>query len=491
MGEKDGAWFNGTSYFRMNTLTMVDFAAIFKDLSGVDFMWSDWYKNNPRWLIYAFPPNSVADGFCNNGDRLSKPDINYAGYADAAARMFNNPYALWYASEITKSWSKDITDDDEFRWYRIQRGYKMTLPDPVTEFDLPQAAKFPDVGVAYMHTSLQNSETNLMLSLRSSPFGSLAHTHADQNTFNIAYGGKRLFYNSGYRPAMGDPHYLGWHKHTQGHNGILIDGQGQPFSDGAFAWIPRFLHGKQISYAVGDASNAYSGKEENKNIDLGLKLFRRHYIMLRPSVIIIYDELEADHKAEWSWLLHNDKGFEIDAENLAILAESEIAKAKVSLFSSSAMDFRVTDKFSVPVDNWTNKIDEDGDTIEFKNQWHFKGVSNEKTSKMRYLAIIQVKPDGSFEKVISKSDENFTLGNWNIKAQMDASKPANIQVWNNEKTASLVSDGILTNNGKSFKGNEIGSSKLMEMIVGKEVFQEAIDEIPEAIQRVIDREKKF
>ncbi|GAB1451735.1 hypothetical protein MASR2M47_17910 [Draconibacterium sp.] len=39
MGEKDGAWFNGTSYFRMNTLTMYGFADIFKDLSGVDFMW--------------------------------------------------------------------------------------------------------------------------------------------------------------------------------------------------------------------------------------------------------------------------------------------------------------------------------------------------------------------------------------------------------------------------------------------------------------------
>jgi hypothetical protein len=488
MGEKDGAWFNGTSYFRMNTLTMYDFADIFKDSAGLDFMWCDWYKNNPRWLIYAFPPNSIADGFCNNGDRLPKPNINYAGYADAAARMFNDPYSSWYSNEIAKSLGQDISADDEFRWYRIQKGYKMKLPEPVKEFDLPQAALFPDVGVAYMHTTLQNHETNLMLSMRNSPFGSLAHTHADQNTFNIAYGGKRLFYNSGYRPAMGDPHFLGWYKHTQGHNGILIDGEGQPFSDGAYGWIPRFLHGKQISYAVGDASNAYSGQVDGKNIDLGMKFFRRHYIMLRPSIIVIYDELEADHNAEWSWLLHNDKGFRMDKIKQTILAEGEFTKAKVSLYSSSSIDFRVTNQFSVPVDNWTNKIDEDGDTLVFENQWHFKGVSKAKTSKMRYLAIIQVKPDGSFELVTNNNDGDYAVGNWNIKAEMNVSKPGNIKVWNKDNSASFVSTGVLVNNEKTYAGKEISSSKLVEMIDGKEVFKEVVDEIPEAIRNVMNRE---
>tara|TARA_R110002096_G_scaffold283056_3_gene477049 strand:- start:153 stop:1034 length:882 start_codon:yes stop_codon:yes gene_type:complete len=287
---------------------------------------------------------------------------------------------------------------------------------------------------------------------------------------------------------MGDPHFLGWHKHTQGHNGILIDGEGQPFSDGAFGWLPRFLTGEQISYAVGDASHAYAGKVEGKNIDWGLKFFRRHYILLRPSIIVIYDELESEHNAEWSWLLHNDKGFEIDAVNQTILAESEFTKAKISLFSSSEIDFRVTDQFSVPVDNWTNKVDEDGEKLLFENQWHFKGVSKKKTSRMRYLAIIQAKPDGSFEQAINNNNDKFTVGNWNIKVQMDTSKPANIQVWNNDNSASLVSSGTLVINGKTFSGKELGSSKLVEMIAGESVFQEAIDEIPEAIQIAMKRD---
>lgn len=364
----------------------------------------------------------------------------------------------------------------------------MPLPAPAKEFNLPQAAVFPEIGVAYMHTTVQKAETNLMLSVRSSPYGPMAHAHADQNTFNIAYGGKRLFYNTGYRPAMGDPHFLDWYKHTKGHNGILIDGQGQPFSPGAYGWLPRFLHGNQISYAVGDASNAYSGTDEGKTIDHGVTVSKRHYILLRPSTIVIYDELEADHAAEWSWLLHNDNGLKIDANKKTIFAESAVAKAKVGLYASSPIDFKVTDQFSIPVDNWTNKIDEEGDTLHFIDQWHFKGISKEKTAKMRYLAIFQIKPDGHFQEVISnKNDGHFTVGNWTINAEMSTSKPAHIKVWNNDNTDSLVSDGNLIHKGKTYTGKEMSSSKLLEMIGGKPIFQEVIDVMPEAMIRAMGR----
>ena len=486
MAEEDGAWFNGTSYFGMNTLTLVDVSSIFKDLTGVDFMGSTWFKNNPRWLTYSFPPNSVADGFCNDGDKYSSPNLRYAGYTDAMARLFNDPYAVWYSKTILDGLGKDISDDDEFRWFRLNIGLQMKLPMLSTKPIFPQAAVFPEIGVAYMHTSLQHSKTNLVLSLRSSPYASMAHTHADQNTFIIAFGGKRLFYNSGYRPAMGDPHFLEWHKHTQGHNGILIDGKGQPFNAGSYGYIPRFLNGNQISYAVGDASNAYAGHDEGQNFDHGMKVFKRHYLMLRPSTIVIYDELEAGHPATWTWLLHNDSKMTIDPLKKTIQAGNEFAQAQVSLFSSSAVDFKLTDQFSVPVDNWTNKVNEDGDTVNFKNQWHFKGESTEKKQQMRYLAIFQVKPDGSFQPLnINNTNGVVTIGNWNISAEMDATKPALIKAWNKDQSAVMVSSGSIVSKGKTFAGKDQGSSKLLESINGKPMLQEAKDEIPASIKRLM------
>jgi len=68
---------------------------------------------------------------------------------------------------------------------------------------------------------------------------------------------------------------------------------------------------------------------------------------------------------------------------------------------------------------------------------------------------------------------------------MDISEQANIQVWNTDKSVMLVSNGIITKKSKTYKGKESGSSKLVEMIEGKEVFLEATDEVPDSIQKVM------
>lgn len=493
MAETDGAWFNGTGYFRMNTMALYDINSIFSELSGVDFMQHDWYRNNPRWLIYAFPPNSIADGFCNDGDKYERPNINYAGYADAAARELNDPYAGWYANEIASGLGLEITDDDEFRWYRIKRGYQKELPMVPDKFDLPQAAVFPDVGVAYMHSELENPDNNLMLSMRSSPFASMGHTHAEQNGFNISFGGKRLFYNTGYRPAMGDPHLKGWHKHTRGHNAILIDGKGQPFNAGAYGWIPRFLHGKQISYAVGDAANAYSAADMGEVSDAGVKRFRRHFVMLRPSIVVVYDELVADHKAEWTWLLHNDSRIQVDKLQKTLVADNSMASAQVNLYSSSDIEFKLTNEFSVPVENWTQKRDQEGNIIDFKNQWHFSGVSKNNTEKMRYLAIFQIKSKQEGEPcktiVLNPDTNTYSIDGWNIVAELNCEKAAGLKITNDANTAVFVSSGTLRYNGKEYKGTVTGSSKLLEMIEGKINMQEKTDEVPKAIQNVMAKKQ--
>lgn len=485
MGETDGAWFNGTGYFALNMLTLYDVTTIFNELTNLNFRNNSWYKNNMRWLMYAFPPNSFSDGFCNGSDGSDRPNLKRSANADIVARNNNDPLALWYSQEVAKSHGKEVSDDLSLSWYRIQHGYKKSLPEPLKKMELPQAAQFPDVGVAYMHTTLPDIKNNLMLSMRSSPFGPLGHAHAEQNGFNIAFGGKRLFYNTGYRVTMGDPHFLAWYKHTQGHNAILIDGKGQPFNAGAYGWIPRFIHGEKISYAVGDASNAYSGSDLGENIDLGMKRFRRHFIMLRPSIIVIYDELEADHDAEWSWLIHNDSGIKVDAKKKTLLAENELANAQVSLFSSTEIDYTISNKFSVPVVNWLQKRDKNGELKVFKDQWHFKGISKNKTRQMRYLAIIQVKPktgESACEEVVFDEKTNtYLVGDWNIKAEINAERAARIEVSNKAETAALVSSGTLNFQNKKYNGELPGSSKLAEIIDGKLEFQERTDDIPASI----------
>lgn len=105
---------------------------------------------------------------------------------------------------------------------------------------------------------------------------------------------------------------------------------------------------------------------------------------------------------------------------------------------------------------------------------------------MRYLAIIQVKPDGSFQPLnTNNSNGVFTIGNWHLIAEMDATKPALIKAWNKDQSAVMVSSGSIVNKGKTFAGKDQGSSKLLETINGKSILQEAKDEIPASIKRLM------
>ena len=323
LGPDDGGWWNGNHYVELNGITLLDIPMYLEMWTGRNFLDSPFYDNLPFWLIYSFPANSYSEGFGNGTEKQFGQKLGVLGFMDALSRIKQHPYARWYAEHqlkngaISKGWDQfyfgerpakkehTIYDDDEFRWFRI----KWDLPDlpplsdPVDQ--LPLARDFRETGTVNMHTNLVEAADNLMVSIRSSPYGSTSHAHADQNSFNIQYGGQKLFYNSGYRPSMGVPHYQEWFKATIGHNSVLIDGKGQPGGSGeSYGWIARFLQGGAISYALGDASRAYDNKFKEPQ-KAGMKLFRRHLVFLRPSYIVVYDELEAGHEAEWTWLLHS------------------------------------------------------------------------------------------------------------------------------------------------------------------------------------------
>jgi hypothetical protein len=79
----------------------------------------------------------------------------------------------------------------------------------------------------------------------------------------------------------------------------------------------------------------------------------------------------------------------------------------------------------------------------------------------------------------------FTIGNWHITAEMDAAKPALIKAWNKDQSAMLVSSGIIVNQGKTFAEKDLSSSKLLEIVNGKPILQEAKDEVPASIKRLM------
>jgi hypothetical protein len=320
-----------------------------------------------------------------------------------------------------------------------------------------------------------------MISMRSSPFGSTSHAHADQNGFNIQFAGEKLFYNSGYRPSMGVPHYEQWFKATIGHNSMLIDGKGQPIGSGeSYGWIPRFLHGETISYALGDASKAYDN-QFNQLQNAGVKLFRRHLVFLRPSIVVVYDELEADHDAEWTWLIHSPYAISLDEPASQFSVQSSMAKSRVDQFGTTDLEIQLGTKFEPQPVNFRGLMGPDGKLLEYKDQWHIYSRPLEKTDKFRYLTIIQIKSSGDPAPfpALDMLDGKLRLNHWEIFAELDTDKEASFTIMNGEENKALIyNNPEVVLNQETFNPQVKGSTLLIEILENGRIIEEAVDQFP-------------
>jgi hypothetical protein len=489
LGGLDGGWVEGVYYFRMNMVTMLDIPLYIKALTGFDFIRAHpWYRENVKWMVYHIPPGSAADGFSDNTEEVLKPGPEYIAYAGEIAKLTNNSLAAWYVSECRKYENPDLSLTGSLRWIRLTKTRNLKMPAALEQPDLLMGAVFRDMGLAALHTQPTNTATNLMVMFKSSPLGAYGHNLCDQNVFNILYGGQPLFFRTGYKVAMDDPHRTGWYQTTKSQNGMLVNGEGQLYSSESFGVITRFLQGNEIAYLKGDASKAYPFKKTDPQVEK----FFRHIVLLKPDIVIIYDELESAHEASWSWLIHSLQQMDINEANQTFSTSLPNVTGNGKLFASRLVKWELADTADVPAQNWLDAKYADGSLKTYDHpQWHLKVTSQEKCKSMRFLTIIQISPDTwQIEKTANKPDENgkvnISIGPWNISANLNANQPPDLFIRRTDEKAafSLISKEIMLN-GERYSGKEDTSSKLLEMIDGKMVFSESGDVLPWNVQEAI------
>lgn len=489
LGGSDGGWVEGVFYFRMNMATMLDIPLYINKLTGFDFINAhSWYQENVKWMVYHIPPGSVADGFSDNTEEVLKPGAEYIAYAEEIAKLTGNPLAAWYARECRKYENPDLSQTVSMRWIRLTKTRNLKMPSANERPDLPMGAVFRDMGLAAMHTNPTNTATDLMVTFKSSPLGAYGHILCDQNVFNILYGGRPLFFRTGYKVTMDDPHRTGWYQTTKSQNGILVNGEGQPYSSESFGVITRFLQGNEIAYLKGDASNAWPFKKNNPEV----KKFFRHIFLLKPDIVIIYDELESAREASWSWLIHSLQKMETDEANQIFSASLPDMTGTGKLFASQPVKWELADTADVPANNWLEAKYADGSLKTYDNsQWHLKVISKEKCKSMRFFAILQISPDtGLIEKIANKHDENgkidILVGQWNISANLNTNLPPYLYIRKtDEKAAFSLNSKEIVLNGKTYSGKDDTSSKLLETIDRKMTFSETGDVLPLTVQEAI------
>jgi len=373
-GDSDGGWAEGVSYaLAYNTLYLPAIEAL-RAATGLDLYRRPFFNNVRRFFLYCASPIAEMRPF---GDGADHP---VAGPAAAAlmlhhGRRLNDPACVWWA-EKAGGLREGVGDA------LIPLLSEDKVP-PQAPVNLPSAAVFWGIGWAALHSGLADPEQDTLFLFKSSPYGSVSHSHADQNSFAILKGGRALAIPSGYYgPAYGMPHHAEWTRQTKANNCILVNGEGQIVrSAAARGRIAAFRHQQSLTYVCGDAAEAYGGR---------LKRFLRHVLFLRPAVILLLDELEAPGPARYQWLLHALEPMQVDEAAGEVLARRAGASLSVRLACLLGLAFSQTDQFDTPYNA--------GNPPEYHeqraNQWHFRAETRQPAAQTRIGALMVVRGPG-------------------------------------------------------------------------------------------------
>jgi len=396
-GGEDGGWAEGVAYGSTYNTFYIPFFTTFEKLTGFSFWNRPFYRKVKDFFVYCCPCNAEHIPFGDGQERGLRPQA-WALFRFYGAR-FKDPVCSWIASKIGCP--------------PILSSVLPFLHPPfkgnIEEVSLPNAKLFRGIGWAALHSDIKNPERDNYLVFKSSPFGSVSHQHADQNSFCILSGGKALAIASGYYgPAYGMPHHALWTRQTKANNCILVDGEGQADRDfKATGRIVDFRDEGRYAYVSGDATPAYKGK---------LSQFIRHILFIRPDVFIIYDDLKADRPVAFSWLLHSLERPKIDVEKRIINIQRKNAHLQARLFSSSPLDIKYTDQFDIPYNFGMEKQFHE----EKPNQHHISATTR-KVSATKIAAVIQVwldKKETELETALSEDYLVITGPDYSVKVRL-------------------------------------------------------------------------
>jgi hypothetical protein len=365
-GGIDGGWAEGTAYgLWYNTFYIPAFEGL-RQLAGYNLWQRSFFSNVRYFFFYCTANHGEIRPFGDSAETGGPGVKGGSGYAELMAfhaHRYNDPYIGWWVRQIPGYRNRSLLHEDE-------------LPSKKPTA-LPNAAVFESVGWAGLHSDVTDPENDTCLIFKSSPYGSVSHSHADQNAFAIMKGGTALAIPSGYYgPSYGKPHHAKWTRSTKANNCILVDNHGQTIrSAAAKGAIIDFKDAAGYSYVAGDATAAYMGK---------LKKWVRRILFLRPGLFLLLDEIEAPNKSQYQWMLHAFEKMQVN--NAKITSSRKDGTLEVYLDCKDGLTLSQTDKFDTPYNAGIPQAYHKDKA----NHWHVTAETVEKSRVQRIAAVMAV-----------------------------------------------------------------------------------------------------
>ena len=310
-GGDDGGWAEGPAYWRG-----VYEHAVFQD--ALFAIGDPLAYNQPFWrqtgffqvyFVQPYPATSFGD-LSNAGQFNMEPGVKHFlehlarvtdnGYLAAYTRLYSDPRPLPVETGM-KNLYRVYPTACEY-WIRDFIGSRAELPHPKPLAELPGARYFSDIGWVAMHSALGRPLEDIMLTFKSSPYGSFSHSHADQNAFILNAYGEQLAINSGYREYHRSQMHKYYTRHTESKNAILINRRGQEVQDkSAKGRIIRYETGPRTVWTTGDATVAYNTMQPGGD---AVEAALRDVVFIDNRYFVIRDHVRLEKPGRIDWLLH-------------------------------------------------------------------------------------------------------------------------------------------------------------------------------------------
>ena len=323
----DGAWAQGPTYALPYVEIMTMFASALRTGADINLYRRPFWENHIAWRQWMVPAYGEWLGF---GDGSDVGAATCAAGADLAEVIDQEGGGHQFGRYITELRTQAARGSDAGSLHGSFRPSAADRVSPLRYLAAPAAEAveraapegvlrvFPQGGWAAFRTDLHDPSRDLALLFRSSPFGSISHSHANHNDIILHVAGRVLAMPSGYYDGYGSDHHVHWMWHTKSHNCVTLSDAPQIMdSHDAVGAIENAFEDDRLAYLRGTADAAYRDRAQR---------CRRHVLLLKPHCcFVLIDEFVArpDVASALQWNLHSWAQFQVEEAARSFLLERE------------------------------------------------------------------------------------------------------------------------------------------------------------------------
>ncbi|MEL6571810.1 MAG: DUF4962 domain-containing protein [Pseudomonadota bacterium] len=313
-GDSDGGWAEGPHYWMTGISYLLDAANWLKSFAGIDIYKRPFFQNTADFPLFAKAPNTRRATF---GDDSTMGDLTCVKIG-MNLRQFGgvtgNGAYQWYCDENFRLNPGTEGDFYNWGWWDTRFDELAFRSDwPAVEATPPEGGlrHFKGVGWVGVQHAMDDPDEHIQFVFKSSPYGSISHSHGDQNAFCLAAYGEDLAIQSGHYVAFNSSMHRSWRRQTRSKNAILINGKGQ-YADKdkvtAMEASGRIIAAEEREdhiFIHGDATAAY------QSLSPEVTSAEREIYFVRNDYFVIVDKVDATEPVTVDWLLHANNPFEL------------------------------------------------------------------------------------------------------------------------------------------------------------------------------------